>query len=107
MRTETLNRANFVRVRQAELKRELRQGALPLAGALIHPFLQRLRVYDVLCCLPVRGGGTDRGASRRASALAGDLFDQLQVSPLSRLQDLTDRQRRVLAALYHDMTGRS
>ena len=97
---QALKLANEVRIRQATLKRDLRRGVLPFADALEHPDLQRMRLWDVLCCLPMGGGRSRSQRPRHNSPLADDLFTALDVKPLARLEDLTDRQRDRLAGLY-------
>jgi hypothetical protein len=96
-----LARANELQQARADAKRRLRDGRLRLETALGLNCLQRMRVYDLLCCLPVRPGSAGTTAqARRPSRFADQLFAELGVKPLARVQDLTDRKRQLLVSLY-------
>lgn len=85
--------ANDYRMEQARLKRELRAGSLPLERVLTADCMKRMRLFDVLRCLP-----THRLVRR--DDLASELVERLGVTPLIRVGDLTARQRRVLTSAY-------
>jgi hypothetical protein len=90
---DSLASANVYRIEQARLKRELRMGLLPLDDVLTADCMKRMRLFDVLRCLP-----THRLV--RGDDLAGELVERLGVAPLIRVGDLTARQRGVLTSAY-------
>lgn len=80
-----LQRANAVRMRRAEIKRQLKVGEITLQDALADSAVASMDIGDLLRCVP-RWGKT-----RVMAALA-----QEHISPTRTVQRLTPRQRDAL-----------
>lgn len=88
-RLAALRRAQTVRVRRAELKRELHDGRPPVPVLQSPPeFALKMTTLDYLLALPRVGRGTAAKWLRRVA-----------LQPSTPLGRVTDRQRRELARL--------
>ena len=84
---EALERANEVRKRRAQLKRDLKGGQAQIEEILLHPpeYLASATILDLLIWTP-----------KRKRAKAGRVLLRCQVSPSRPIGALTDRQRQVI-----------
>ena len=89
-RMEALQRANDIRSRRAQLKRDLKAGRQPIHELLLEPpdYLQTAKVFDLLLAVPSTGASR----STRSSPSAG-------ISPSKTLGGLSERQRGELVDL--------
>lgn len=87
-RMDALNKANNIRHRRAELKRNLKAGRVQPLPLLVNPpwWLDTFKVIDLLIACPKNG-------RVRANAV----LKRLQISPSKTLGGLSDRQRQALA----------
>ena len=87
-RIDALNRANEVRTRRAQLKRDLKAGRVSIGTLLLDPpsWLETAKVLDMLLALPQIG-----------RVKATKTLDSCRVSPSKTFGGLTDRQRAELA----------
>lgn len=90
-RMEALARGNRIRIGRADIKREIRSRRLTVLGVLEAPpeFSLGMKVLDLLLASP--GVGPVR-ASR--------LLQRLQISPVTTVGGLTERQRLELAMAW-------
>ena len=90
-RMEALNRANQIRVRRAQLKRDLKAGRVQIHDVIAAPPEEVLtaKVYDVLMAVPRLG----RVKSTR-------LLTQCRISQSKTVGGLSDRQRGELLDLF-------
>lgn len=94
-----LERANLVRIRQAQLRRDVGAGRTTVSHALADPAVAKLLLVDVLAWQHRWRVGT---AERFLRAHVDDLF----CSPWCKAGQLTDRQRALLArALRTDVAA--
>lgn len=93
-RAAALARANDVRTRRAQVKRELVTGELSIGDVLLDPpeCLLSMRVGDLVCSLP-------RFGERRAARF----LSRVPVSAVRRVGGLTFRERKRLAWLLRDV----
>jgi hypothetical protein len=91
-----LERANSVRLARAELKRRISDGEISAASIILGcpGEVRRWTVSELL--LSQRRWGTAR--SRK-------FLESVQISEIKLIGDLTDRQRRLLAAALGDCAG--
>lgn len=84
-----LSRANEVRARRAQLKRDLNAGRASLGALVLDPpvWLETAKVLDMLLTLPKVG-----------RVKATKILNSCRVSPSKTFGGLTDRQRAELAA---------
>lgn len=80
-RMTALAQANEIRCGRAELKREVRAGAVSVAQAMQHDHCQSMKLVDLLVCVPKVG---------RVKAMKA--ISRLGVSPSRRIDELTERQ---------------
>lgn len=88
-RLKAIRKANRVRVANAQLKRGLRAGhktASTILTSELTRATQAMRLDDLLLSVPQIGQAT-----------MTKLLSGLYISPTSRLRELTERQREVLA----------
>ncbi len=87
-RIDALNRANEVRTRRAQLKRDLKAGRVSIGTLLLDPpsWLETAKVLDMLLALPKIG-----------RVKATKTLDSCRVSPSKTFGGLIDRQRAELA----------
>src|SRR5437763_6014238 len=89
-RMEALQRANDVRSRRAQLKRDLKAGRQPIHELLLKPpeYLETAKVFDLLLAVPEYG-----------RVKVNKILTQCRISPSKTIGGLSERQRRELVAL--------
>ncbi|HWE14554.1 MAG TPA: integration host factor, actinobacterial type [Solirubrobacteraceae bacterium] len=89
-RMEALQRANDIRSRRAQLKRDLKAGRQPIHELLLEPpdYLQTAKVFDLLLAVPKYG-----------RVKVNKILSQCRISPSKTLGGLSERQRGELVAL--------
>lgn len=89
-RMEALRRANVVRSRRAQLKRDLKAGRQTIHVLLLEPpeYLLTAKVFDLLLSVPKYG-----------RVKVNWILKQCRITPSMTLGGLSERQRRELAAL--------
>src|SRR5436305_1311001 len=88
-RMEALQRANDVRSRRAQLKRDLKAGRQPIHELLLKPpeFLETAKVFDLLLAVPKYG-----------RVKVNKILTQCRISPSKTIGGLSERQRAELVA---------
>src|ERR1700742_2556660 len=88
-RMEALQRANDIRSRRAQLKRDLKAGRQPIHELLLEPpeYLETAKVFDLLLAVP-----------KNARVKVNKMLSQCTISPTKPIGGLSERQRRELAA---------
>jgi hypothetical protein len=89
-RMEALQRANDIRSRRAQLKRDLKAGRTPIHELLLEPpdYLMTAKVFDLLLAVPKYG-----------RVKVNKILGQCRISPSKTLGGLSERQRGELVAL--------
>src|ERR1700756_1549058 len=89
-RMEALQRANDIRSRRAQLKRDLKAGRQPIHELLLEPpdYLMTAKVFDLLLAVPKYG-----------RVKVNKILSQCRISPSKALGGLSERQRGELVAL--------
>ena len=89
-RMEALQRANDIRSRRAQLKRDLKAGRQPIHELLLEPpdYLETAKVFDLLLAVPKYG-----------RVKVNRILTQCRISPSKTIGGLSERQRRELVAL--------
>ncbi|HYZ80884.1 MAG TPA: integration host factor, actinobacterial type [Solirubrobacteraceae bacterium] len=89
-RMEALQRANDIRSRRAQLKRDLKAGRTPIHELLLEPpdYLMTAKVFDLLLAVPKYG-----------RVKVNKILSQCRISPSKTLGGLSERQRGELVAL--------
>src|SRR6201991_1875690 len=89
-RMEALQRANDIRSRRAQLKRDLRPAPQPIHELLLQPpdYLETAKVFDLLLAVPKYG-----------RVKVNKILSQCRISPSKTIGGLSERQRRELVAL--------
>ena len=89
-RMEALQRANDIRSRRAQLKRDLKAGRTPIHELLLDPpdYLQTAKVFDLLLAVPKYG-----------RVKVNKILGQCRISPSKTLGGLSERQRGELVVL--------
>ncbi|MGH2859679.1 MAG: integration host factor, actinobacterial type [Solirubrobacteraceae bacterium] len=89
-RMEALQRANDVRSRRAQLKRDLKAGRQPIGELLLRPpdYVQTAKVFDLMLAVPKYG-----------RVKVNKILSQCRISPSKTLGGLSERQRGELVAL--------
>jgi hypothetical protein len=89
-RMEALQRANDIRSRRAQLKRDLKAGRTPIHELLLDPpeYLQTAKVFELLLAVPKYG-----------RVKVNKILGQCRISPSKTLGGLSERQRGELVAL--------
>src|ERR1700739_2322614 len=89
-RMEALQRANDIRSRRAQLKRDLKAGRQPIHELLLEPpdYLQTAKVFDLLLAVPKYG-----------RVKVNKILSTCRISPSKTLGGLSERQRGELVAL--------
>ncbi len=83
-----LDRANEIRLRRAEIKREIRAGRTSIAEAILDPSCGGMTVHDLLCC-----------QWRWSHSRAAKLLRLVPMTESRLVRNLTERERRVLGKL--------
>jgi len=93
---EALERANHIRTRRAQLKRDLRSGKARIDNLLESPpdYLETAKVFDMLLAVPKYG-----------RVKANKVLQQVRISPSKTIGGLSDRQRTELVALLRARLG--
>ncbi len=88
-RMEALRRANEIRTRRAELKRQLKAGRTQIHGLLLDPpeYLQTAKVSDLLLAVPKYG-----------RVKVNRILTQCRISPSKTIGGLSQRQRTELVS---------
>ena len=91
-RMEALKRANDIRVRRAQLKKDLKSGAARIEEILSDPpeYVSTAKVFDMLMAVPKFG-----------RVKAARLLNQCRISQSKTVGGLSDRQRTELIGLFH------
>jgi hypothetical protein len=89
-RMEALQRANEIRVRRAQLKRDLKTGSVGIGHVLLSPpdHVMTAKVFDMLLAVPKLG-----------RVRATRYLNQCRISQSKTVGGLTERQRAELLAL--------
>jgi hypothetical protein len=89
-RMEALQRANDIRSRRAQLKRDLKAGRQPIHELLLDPpeYLETAKVFDLLLAVPKYG-----------RVKVNKILSTCRVSPSKTIGGLSQRQRTELVAL--------
>lgn len=88
-RMEALQRANDIRTRRAQLKRDLRAGHVAIHSLLLNPpeYLETAKVFDMLLAVPKYG-----------RVKANKVLQQCRISPSKTVGGLSERQRGELVS---------
>ena len=91
-RMDALGKANEVRARRAQLKRDLKAGRVSISALPLDqpPYLETAKVFDMLLALPKIG-----------RVKATKILQSCQVSPSKTFGGLSERQRAELAGHLH------
>ena len=86
-RMEALQRANEIRTRRAQLKRDLKAGRLSIHDLLLEPpeYIGTAKVFDMLLAVPKYG-----------RVKANRILNQCRISPSKTIGGLSERQRSEL-----------
>jgi hypothetical protein len=86
-RMEALQRANDIRTRRAQLKRDLKAGRQPIHELLLEPpeYLETAKVFDLLLAVPKYG-----------RVKVNKILAQCRISPSKTIGGLSQRQRTEL-----------
>jgi len=89
-RMEALQRANDIRTRRAQLKRDLKAGRQPIHELLLQPheYLETAKVFDLLLAVPKYG-----------RVKVNKILTHCRISPSKTIGGLSQRQRAELVDL--------
>jgi len=89
-RMDALQRANQIRTRRAQLKRDLKAGRVSIQKLLLEPpdFLETAKVFDMLLAVPKYG-----------RVKANKVLQQCRISPSKTIGGLSERQRTELVGM--------
>lgn len=89
-RMEALQRANEIRTRRAQLKRDLRAGRANVHRLLLEPpdWVETAKVFDMLLAVPKYG-----------RVKVNKILQQCRISPSKTIGGLSERQRTELVSL--------
>ncbi len=89
-RMEALQRANDIRSRRAQLKRDLKAGRQPIHELLLDPpeYLETAKVFDLLLAVPKYG-----------RVKVNKILSTCRISPSKTIGGLSERQRTELVEL--------
>ena len=87
---EALQRANDIRTRRAQLKRDLKAGRVSIHELLLDPpeYLETAKVFDMLLAVPKYG-----------RVKVNKILQQCRISPSKTIGGLSERQRTELVSL--------
>ena len=90
-RMDALRRANDIRVKRAQLKRDLKTGSVQVEDILNDPpdYVGTAKVFDMLMAVPKFG-----------RVKAARFLNQCRISPSKTISGLSDRQRQELVNLF-------
>jgi S13-like protein len=91
-RMDALQRANEIRTRRAQLKKDLKAGRVSIHTLLREPpdFIETAKVFDMLLAIPKYG-----------RVKANKVLQQCRISPSKTIGGLSERQRSELVSLLH------
>ena len=91
-RMEALRRANEIRSRRAQLKRDLKSGKAKIHDVIGNPpeYVQTAKVFDMLMAVPKFG-----------RVKAARFLNQCRISQSKTVGGLSERQRTELIGLFH------
>jgi hypothetical protein len=91
-RMEALKRANDIRVRRAQLKKDLKDGNAQIEAILARPpeYVETAKVFDILMAVPKFG-----------RVKAARLLNQCRISQSKTVGGLSERQRAELIGLFN------
>jgi hypothetical protein len=91
-RMEALTRANHIRVRRAQLKKDLKDGRAQIEEILLDPpeWVSTAKVFDMLMAVPKFG-----------RVKAARMLNQCRISQSKTVGGLSERQRTELVALFN------
>jgi hypothetical protein len=91
-RMEALKRANDIRVKRAQLKKDLKAGAVQVEAILSDPpeYVETAKVFDMLMAVPKFG-----------RVKAARFLNQCRISQSKTVGGLSERQRAELIGLFH------
>jgi hypothetical protein len=91
-RMEALKRANHIRVRRAQLKKDLKDGRAQIEEILLDPpdWVSTAKVFDMLMAVPKFG-----------RVKAARMLNQCRISQSKTVGGLSERQRTELVALFN------
>ncbi len=89
---EALKRANDIRVRRAQLKKDLKTGSIEIDEILSNPpeYVSTAKVFDILLAVPKFG-----------RVKASRFLNQCRISQSKTVGGLSERQRAELIGLFH------
>jgi hypothetical protein len=89
-RLDALKRANDIRTRRAQLKRDLKGGRVSIHQLLTSPpeYVETAKVFDMLLAVPKYG-----------RVKANKVLTQCRISPSKTIGGLSERQRSELVAM--------
>jgi hypothetical protein len=89
---DALRRANEIRVRRAQLKKDLKDGRVRIESVLERPpdYVETAKVFDILMAVPKLG-----------RVKASRLLNQCRISQSKTVGGLSERQRTELVGLFH------
>ena len=89
---DALRRANEIRVRRAQLKKDLKDGRVRIESVLERPpdYVETAKVFDILMAVPKLG-----------RVKASRLLNQCRISQSKTVGGLSERQRTELVGLVH------
>lgn len=95
-RMDALARANQIRVKRAQLKRDLKSGRRSIHSLLLNPpaYVETAKVLDLLLAVPHLG-----------RARAAKLLARARIAPSKTVGGLSERQRAEIIALLRTLTG--
>jgi hypothetical protein len=90
-RMEALKRANDIRVRRAQLKKDLKDGRVRIESILVKPpeYVETAKVFDILMAVPKFG-----------RVKAARFLNQCRISQSKTVGGLSERQRAELLGLF-------
>ena len=90
-RIDALQRANDIRTRRAQLKRDLKGGRAQIQGLLLSPpeYLATAKVFDLLLAVPKYG-----------RVKVNRILTQCRISPSKTIGGLSERQRNELVSHF-------
>ena len=105
-RMEALQRANDIRTRRAQLKRDLKAGRQPIDRLLLEPpdYLATAKVFDLLLAPPeyllsAKVFDLLLAVPKYGRVKVNKILGQCRISPSKTLGGLSERQRAELVAL--------
>ena len=89
-RMDALQRANEIRTRRAQLKRDLKAGRVSIQSLLTKPpeYVETAKVFDMLLAVPKYG-----------RVKVNKILQQCRISPSKTIGGLSERQRTELVSL--------